>query len=247
MPKIKLSSARDVQRDLRRFTNPARAKVMLGFFKTGKGEYGEGDVFIGASVPQTRSVVKRYRTLSLNETVRLLKSKVHEDRLAAVLLLDWAFAHTTERGRKKVYEVYLANTRYINSWDIIDSSAPYIVGPYLLDKPRAILRKLAHSSLIWDRRISILSTAAFIKAGEYHDTLEIARILLSDQHDLIQKAVGWMLREVGKRDQTAEEAFLRKYAHKMPRTMLRYAIEKFPTTKRQWYLAQKAATQKSAR
>lgn len=214
---------------------------MPHFFKTGKGEYGEGDIFIGVAVPNTRHVVRQFRHIPLTETIKLLKSKVHEDRLAAVLLLNELYKRGDQSQRTKVYRAYLANTRSINNWDIIDSSAPYIVGEHLRTNPsvsRAVLDRMARSKLLWDRRIAILATQAFIKKDEFKDTLRIAQILLKDQHDLIQKAVGWMLREVGNRDQKAEEAFLRKYAARMPRTMLRYAIEKFPKAKRARYLLQ---------
>ncbi|MFO0705023.1 MAG: DNA alkylation repair protein [Candidatus Andersenbacteria bacterium] len=236
--------ATEVQRSLRRFRNSKRAHVMAGFFKTGTGEYGEGDVFIGAAVPHIRAVVKRFRELPLVQTRTLLRSRVHEDRLAAVLILNELYKRGTAGQRQKIYETYLANTRCINSWDIIDSSAPHIVGRHLLatashSQRLAVLRRLARSRVLWDRRISILATQAFIRAGEFADTLSIATVLLTDRHDLIHKAVGWMLREVGERERAIEERFLRAHAAHMPRTMLRYAIEKFPAATRKRYLTQK--------
>jgi len=237
----KTSTARDVQRNLRAFSDPKRAQVMLRFFKTGPGQYGEGDVFIGSSVPQLRTVVRQYRDLPLGEATTLLKSKVHEDRLAAVLILNELYKRGDQAQRQKVYAAYLANTRYINNWDIIDTSAPHIVGRHLLEtstpaKRLAILKKMARSKLLWDRRISIMATQAFIRAGEFVHTFAIGQALLGDKHDLIHKAVGWMLREVGERDRAAEVAFLNKFAPRMPRTMLRYAIEKFPQPTRKKFL-----------
>lgn len=219
--------------------NPVRAKFVAGYFKTGPGEYGEGDVFWGMSVPQVRDVAKKFwRDVAFSDIKKLLKSPVHEQRQVALFMAALQFARADTKQQATYFNFYLANTRYINNWDLIDLSAPTIVGGYLLDKAgrRTVLRKLARSKSIWERRIAIITTAAFIRAGEFDDTLAIAEILLADSHDLIHKAVGWMLREVGKKDQEAEERFLRKHYRRMPRTMLRYAIEKFPEAKRGAYL-----------
>ena len=225
-----------IEDELKELENPRKAKVLSRFFKTGKGEYGEGDVFLGVMVPETRRVAKRHRDLSLIEIQKLLNSKIHEHRLAALLILVEKFSKGDERERKRIYEFYLQNARKVNNWDLVDLSAPKIVGRHLLDGKRTVLRKLAKSRNLWERRIAIVSTYAFIKEGQYEDTLKISEMLLEDEHDLIHKAVGWMLREVGKKDQEEEEKFLGKYHRKMPRTMLRYAIEKFDKKRREFYM-----------
>lgn len=208
-----------------------------GFFKTGEGEYGYGDVFVGLTVPQSRQLAKKYQELPLPDIETLLTSTIHEERLIALFLLIKKFQAGDEGVRKQIYDVYLSHTKYINNWDLVDSSAAYIVGEYLMDKPKEVLYQLAQSESIWERRIAILATFAFIKNGRYEETLTIAEILLHDEHDLIHKAVGWMLREVGKRcSEAAEEEFVRKHCQTMPRTMLRYAIERFPKAKREVYL-----------
>lgn len=222
-----------VQSDLKSFATPARAKSSAWFFKTGKGQYGEGDKFIGVTVPDQRIVAKKYIDLPFKEIEKLLISPIHEHRLTALFILVGAY----KKAKKEVYDFYLKHTKYINNWDLVDSSASLIVGEWLLNKERSVLYTLAKSKNIWDRRIAIIATGAFIKNGEFADTLKIAQILLKDSHDLIHKAVGWMLREVGKRDEKAEEAFLKKHYKCMPRTMLRYAIERFPESKRHEYLA----------
>jgi len=227
--------------DLRKFTSPQKAKILSRFFKTGPGQYGEGDRFIGVTVPQSRAVAKKYKDLSFEELTTLLHSPVHEERLVALLILIEQFKsagrRSDEKTREKIYRFYLANTKYINNWDLVDLSAEKIIGPYLEDKSKEVLKKLAKSKSIWERRIAILSTFHYIKHGDYKWTLEIAEMLLKDDHDLIHKAVGWMLREVGK---TCGEKiltnFLDKHAATMSRTMLRYSIEKFPEGKRQKYL-----------
>ena len=209
-----------------------RAETNSRFFKTGKGEYGEGDIFWGITVPQIRQVAKQYCDLPLSEIISLLQHKVHEVRLCAIYLLVMNFP----KDPKRVYDAYLANTNYINNWDLVDSSAAYIVGPYLENKSKGVLTKLAQSKSVWERRISILSTFYYIKQGEPQETLRIAEILTKDHHDLIQKAVGWMLREVGKRcSLEIEEKFLDIHAAHMPRTALTYAIEKFPANKKAYY------------
>jgi len=224
----------DFKKELKNKANPKRAKITQRFFKTGPGEYGEGDVFLGIVAPEIRKLVKKYSDLKIKEIIRLLHSKIHEERLTALLIMVKKFQ--IEKNKEKIYNLYLKNTKYINNWDLVDLSANKIVGDYLLDKPKSILYKLAKSKSIWERRISIIATFNFIKNNEFEETLKIAKILLNDKHDLIHKAVGWMLREIGKRDLKIEEEFLKKYYPKMPRTMLRYAIEKFPEKKRKQYL-----------
>ena len=229
-------SLRELQKELRKYSNKENAKILQRFFKTGPGEYGEGDIFIGVKVPQIRTVVKKYSGLSSKETTKLLKSRFHEERLTALLILVSKFAKGDEVEKERVFKLYLRKTKYINNWDLVDLTAHHIVGGFLIDKDRGILHALAQSNNLWKRRIAVLSTFHFIRYDQFSDFLKIARILLSDKEDLIHKAVGWMLREVGKRDLKAEEKFLRKYYKKMPRTMLRYAIERFPEPKRQKYL-----------
>ena len=226
-----------IKTDLLQLSNPEKAKVLSRFFKTGKGQYGEGDMFLGISVPQQRKVGKKYLNLSLVNLQELLNSKIHEYRLTALLILVAKYKKTDFSGKEEIFDFYLNNTKNINNWDLVDLSAPKIVGGYLLDKKRSLLLELAKSNYLWERRIAILSTFEFIKHNDFEDTLSISKILLHDEHDLIHKAVGWMLREIGKRDQEAEERFLKKYFKEMPRTMLRYAIEKFTENKRQFYLA----------
>lgn len=217
--------------------SPERAKTSAYLFKTGKGQYGYGDVFYGVSVPQQRKIAKQFRDLPLKEVERLLQSKVHEERLTASIILVDQYKKADEKIKTEIYNFYLANTKYINNWDIIDGSAEFIVGDYLQDKDKAVLVKLAKSKSLWERRIAILSTFAYIKQGESAETLKIAGILLHDPEDLIQKAVGWMLREAGKRcSREEEESFLQAHYKTMPRTMLRYAIEHFDEPRRQAYL-----------
>lgn len=227
-----------LKNELQRYTNTTKAKFLQGYFKTGKGEYGEGDEFIGLTVPLQRNIAKNYARLSIKEVEELLHSKIHEYRQIALMILGFKFKTATKKEQKGIYIFYLKNTRSINNWDLIDGSAPVIVGGYLSDKPRErkILYKLAVAKNLWERRIAILATYTFIKQKNFQYTFDIARILLYDAHDLIHKAVGWMLREIGKLDQVKEEQFLGKYYKKMPRTMLRYAIEKFPENKRKAYL-----------
>lgn len=218
--------------------NPQKAKQLARFFKTGKGEYGESDVFLGLTVPQQRKIVRQYQRLEMADITKLLHSKIHEYRLIALLILVEQFNRADLTKQKQIFTFYLKNTRYINNWDLVDLTAPKIVGQYLLEHPeqKPMLIKLAKSWLLWERRIGIMATFAFIKNKQLRWTLKLSKILLCDQHDLIHKAVGWMLREVGKIDQKVEETFLDQYAKTMPRTMLRYAIEKFPEKKRRFYL-----------
>jgi 3-methyladenine DNA glycosylase AlkD len=222
--------------ELRKLGNPQKAKDSAWFFKTGKGQYGEGDVFLGIKVPEQRKIAKKYQALPLPHIQTLLSSKFHEYRLTALFILVLQYKKADAKGKKQIVDLYLKNTKQVNNWDLVDSSAHYILGHYLLDKDRKILYRLAKSKNLWEKRISIISTAAFINNNEFADTLKIAELLLNDDHDLIHKAVGWMLREVGNRNKAVEEKFLKKYYQKMPRTMLRYAIEKFPEAKRQSYL-----------
>jgi len=222
--------------ELKKYSNKEKAKILQRFFKTGRGEYGEGDIFLGVVVPDIRKVAKQYRSLNREETISLLKSPFHEERMLALLILVQQYTQGAAAAKKEVYESYLNHTRYINNWDMVDLTAGRIVGAYLMDKNKKILYTLAKSNMLWERRIAIISTSHFIANHSFDDTLKIAKILLSDKEDLIHKAAGWMLREVGKRDLKAEEEFLKKHYPRMPRTMLRYAIEKFPERKRQRYL-----------
>lgn len=231
-----MKNLRAIYLELKHAANPSKVKILQRFFKTGKGQYGAGDVFLGIMVPIQREIAKKYTDLSLNDIQKLLKSKIHEHRLTALIILVTKYKKSNEAEKKIIYEFYLRNARTINNWDLVDTSAPYIVGQYLLDKNKAVLYKLAKSNNLWEKRIAILSTQAFIRAGKFDDTLKIAKILLKDKHDLIHKAVGWMLREVGNRSMIAEEKFLQKHYKAMPRTALRYAIEKFPKQKQEFYL-----------
>ena len=228
--------AKEVKKELARFKNPAKALVYQRFFKTGPGEYGEGDVFWGLTTPQKNLAIKGFEGLPLGEIQKLLNDKVHEVRMAGTSLMVKKFQKAGEKEREKVAKFYLKNACRFNNWDLVDVSASKILGNYLLDKDRAVLYRLVRSENLWERRISIISTGAFIWENQFADTLRIAEILLADRHDLIHKAAGWMLREVGKRDQATLEKFLQKHLVKMPRTMLRYAIEKFEERKRQKYL-----------
>ncbi len=231
-----MTTVRKIRQKLRKLADKEKAKILRGFFKTGPGQYGEGDVFLGITAPVLRKLTKECRGTPVADALRLLRSSIHEERLLALFLLVRAFGEGDDGARKKIYNLYLKNTRYVNNWDLVDLSAPNIVGAYLRDKSRAPLYPLAKSSDLWKRRIAILATFAFIKQGDYADTLKVSELHLSDEHDLIHKAAGWMLREVGKRDLAAEETFLKQHYRKMPRTMLRYAIERFPETKRKKYL-----------
>ena len=214
-----------------------RARHSQRFFKTGKGEYGEGDKFLGLTNPQIRTLAKKYRDLDLADLEKLLGSKIHEHRLISLFILVDQFHRANEQARRQIYDFYLKNATRVNNWDLVDSSAHKIVGWYLEDKDRAILYKLAKSKNLWEKRISIIATFWFIKNGELNDSLKIAEILLKDEHDLIHKAVGWMLRETGKKDVAILRQFLDKHVLDMPRTMLRYAIEKLPKKERKNYLS----------
>ncbi|MCX5699108.1 MAG: DNA alkylation repair protein [Candidatus Omnitrophica bacterium] len=229
-------SLKKLKFDLLKYSDKKKAKILLRFFKTGPGEYAQGDIFLGITVPMLRILSKRYQSLTFNETLQLLKSRIHEERLLSLLILILKYHKVGLSEKRKIYKAYLNYSKYVNNWDLVDVSAKHIIGGYLKDKDRAPLYKLARSDSLWKRRIAILSTFHFIENNDFEDTLKIAEILISDPHDLIHKAVGWMLREVGKRDRDSEERFLKKYYTAMPRTMLRYAVERFPESKRQAYL-----------
>jgi 3-methyladenine DNA glycosylase AlkD len=216
--------------------DPQIAAHSQRFFKTGPGEYGEGDRFIGIRVPLLRAETKRQRGLSLTETMKLLHSPYHEARLLALLMLVDRYKRGDAAAKERIYHKYLAHTRYINNWDLVDSSAPQIVGAYLYPREKSTLYLLAASDSLWERRISVMATFHFIRKQSYDDTIALCETLITDQEDLIHKATGWMLREIGKRDGGKARKFLRRHYRKMPRTMLRYAIEKFPQEERQRYL-----------
>lgn len=231
----------NLREELRKLANPSKAKVLQRFFKTGKGEYGEGDRFLGITVPQIRTLVKKYHELGFSEIDKLLHAKFHEERLLALLILVEQFEKGGQGTKKKIFEYYLKNSKYVNNWDLVDLTAPKIVGQYVLlyydnSTKMTLLDKLAKSDSLWEKRIAVLATFVFIRNNKFEEVLKIAEILFHDQHNLIQKAVGWMLREIGKRNLAVEEEFLKKYAKILPRTMLRYAIEKFPEEKRKFFL-----------
>jgi 3-methyladenine DNA glycosylase AlkD len=232
------ASAALVRRALRQFASPTRAAGAARFFKTGKGEYGEGDRFIGVSVGDQRLVARQFKNLALNEADKLLRSKIHEERLTALIILVHQFDNATDNAvRAKIFRLYLKRLPHVNNWDLVDSSADPIVGGWLMDRDRALLDRFAVSKHLWTRRVAIIATFYFIKRGSAQPTLRIAEALLGDRHDLIHKAVGWMLREVGKRVSAASlRAFLKRHAATMPRTMLRYAIERFPAVERREWL-----------
>jgi 3-methyladenine DNA glycosylase AlkD len=229
-------TAKEISKRLKKLENKQQAAISRKFFKTGPGEYGEGDIFIGIRVPVLRKLVKDYFELPIKEIQSLLKSPVHEERLLALLLMVRKASGRSDDIKKSIYELYLKNTRFVNNWDLVDASAEHVVGAYLRDKNKSVLYRLAESEDLWERRIAIMSTFHYVKHHDFLETLRISKILLFDRHDLIHKATGWMLREIGKRDLQTEENFLKTHYKKMPRTMLRYAIEKFPESKRQRYL-----------
>lgn len=218
--------------------NPDKAKFLAGFFKTGKGQYAEGDRFLGVVVPEIRKLARHFRDLPLPEVERLLESHHNEERLLALLILGDQYAKGDASQRDLLHEFYLKRRGRVNNWNLVDSSAPYILGAHLVERERerATLYELMKSGSLWDRRIAVVATLALIRANQFKDTLELTKGLLTDPEDLMHKACGWMLREVGKRDEAVLEAFLEKHCTKMPRTMLRYAIEKFPEAKRIGYL-----------
>lgn len=229
-------TANEISNRLQKMGDKDDARFLQGFFKTGPGQYGEGDIFLGIRVPAVRKLAKEYKNLPHEEIPSLLQSPYHEVRLFALISLVNDFAKGYEPKQKKIYDLYLANTRYINNWDLVDISAPNIVGAYLFTGNRKRLYQLAKSKSLWERRIAVLATFYFIKNNQFENSIKIAEFLLQDKEDLIHKAVGWMLREIGKRDTEILEAFLRKHCRTMPRTMLRYAIERFTPAKRVKYL-----------
>jgi 3-methyladenine DNA glycosylase AlkD len=231
-----LKIVREIRARIRKLGTKERAKVSRSFFKTGPGEYGAGDIFLGVTVPGLRQLATAYQAITLREVTQLLRSTIHEERLLALLILVRAYANGDEHTKKRIYELYLANTRYVNNWDLVDASAEHIVGAFLMERSKKPLYDLATSKDLWERRIAVMATFHFIKHDTFVESLAIARKLLTDEEDLIHKAVGWMLREIGRRQLQIEERFLKEHYKKMPRTMLRYAIERFPESKRQRYL-----------
>jgi 3-methyladenine DNA glycosylase AlkD len=231
--------AADVRKELKSMADPEKAAIMQRFFKTGPSQYGEGDIFIGVMVPQSRLVAKKFNQLPVGEVRTLLYSRVHEERLVALLILARRYSSaSSSREKEQIVKFYLEHIKQVNNWDLVDLSAPSILGAHLVDRDdrRRLLYRLAGSENVWERRIAIVATHHFIRNGDFSDTLKIAEMLLQDRHDLIHKAVGWMLREVGKRDAAAEEEFLEKHCSVMPRTMLRYAIERLSERKRRRYM-----------
>ncbi|MBK5721192.1 DNA alkylation repair protein [Dysgonomonas sp. Marseille-P4677] len=229
-------TAADIYKELETYSTPEKKEFLPYFFKTGKGQYGEGDKFIGVIVPDTRKVARKYKDISYNEITKLLDNEYHECRLCALLMLVERFKKTKGDARKEIFDFYLSKTTRINNWDLVDLSAKDIVGEYLIDKDRSILYRLAESTLLWDQRIAILSTFAFIKKGDLDDIFALSQKLLDHKHDLMHKAIGWMLREAGKKDKDRLCRFLDIYNKKMPRTMLRYSIEKFTPEERAHYM-----------
>jgi len=225
-----------IKTELMQLSDPSHAKKLQGFFKTGKGEYGEGDIFIGVRVPDQRRTAKKYWNIPLSDVLVLLHSGIHEHRLTALFILTQQFNKGDEDLRKQIVDIYLSNTAYVNNWDLVDSSAHKILGAWLVDKDRDVLYRLAKSESLWDRRISIISTFAFINYGDMVDAVALARLLVNDGHDLIHKASGWVLREVGKKDQPLLEEFLLENYKTMPRTMLRYSIERLPDKRKKFYM-----------
>jgi 3-methyladenine DNA glycosylase AlkD len=226
-------------KQLRAAATPDKATVLARFFKTGPGQYGDGDRFLGVTVPEQRGIAKQARDLPFTEVEKLVGSPYHEARLTGFLVLTYAFERADEAGRREIHVFTLAQRAAMNNWDLVDVIAPVIIGGWLLERPadRKLLRKYAKSPDLWERRIAIVSTLAFIRAGDFADTLAISETLLGDRHDLIHKATGWMLREVGKRDVTVLRGFLEEHAARMPRTALRYAIERLPEAERRAWLA----------
>ena len=222
--------------EIRELASKKIAKHSLRFFKTGKGEYGYGDIFLGVRAPEIRSIAKKHIDISIADMKNLIKSKYHEERFLGLIILVNKYSKSNNEIRNQLYKIYVSSFKYINSWDLVDVTCSHVIGKHLMDKDRSILYTWAKSEDLWTKRIAIVSTHFFIRKNDLQDTFKIADILLNDNHDLIHKAVGWMLREAGKRDIKKEEGFLKKHYKTMPRTMLRYSIEKFPEDKRQKYL-----------
>ncbi|MFA7314424.1 MAG: DNA alkylation repair protein [Candidatus Magasanikbacteria bacterium] len=229
--------------ELKNLANPTKAKLLSGFFKTGKNQYGEGDKFIGITVPEQRKIAKKYyEKISFGDLQKILENKIHEYRLTALIILCYKYEKTKDENLKKeIYNFYIKNLQFVNNWDLVDVTTPNIVGNYLFynQNKKNIIYKLVKSKNLWERRVAILATFKFIREKQFEDSLKISEILLFDNHDLIHKAVGWMLREIGKRDTKVLIKFLNQHTTKMPRTMLRYAIEKFPEEIRKNYLNKK--------
>ncbi|OIO39934.1 DNA alkylation repair protein [Candidatus Pacearchaeota archaeon CG_4_9_14_3_um_filter_31_7] len=225
-----------LKKELESLADSEKAKVYQRFFKTAKGEYGEGDVFLGLKVPKLREIAKKYYCLDLRQLKELMDSSIHEHRMIALFILIKKYNKSNETNKRKIFKLYIKNIKNINNWDLVDLNAPNIVGTHLINKDRKILYDFAKSDNLWKKRISVLACFAFIKNKDFKDTLKISEILLKDKHDLIHKAVGWMLREIGKRDLTTLETFLKKHYKSMPRTMLRYSLEKLPEEKRNFYM-----------
>ena len=227
----------EASEEIRELANEEIAKHSLRFFKTGKGEYGYGDIFLGVRAPEIRLIAKKHIDISIVDMKTLIKSKYHEERFLGLIILVNKYSKTRDNEiRNQLYKIYVSSFKYINSWDLVDVTCSHVIGKHLIDKDRSILYTWAKSEDLWTKRIAIVSTHCFIRKNDLQDTFKIADILLNDNHDLIHKAVGWMLREAGKRDLEKEEIFLKKHYNTMPRTMLRYAIERFPEAKRQGYL-----------
>lgn len=233
-------TAKKIHSLLEQLGNQSIAAHSQSFFKTGKGEYAEGDKFLGIRVPVLRKQAQTHKDLSIKETLLLLKSRFHEARLLALFMFVKKFTEGTEEQKTEIYNLYLQNMQYINNWDLVDSSAPYILGAYLEKRDKGVLYKLAVSEHLWERRIAIVATFHLIRRNDFSDVLAISEILLGDKEDLIHKAVGWMLREIGKRDLEILKSFLKKHYAEMPRTMLRYSIERFPEKERKAYLRRTA-------
>ena len=234
------NAARALCAELDGAADPERARHLQRFFRTGPGEYGEGDRFLGLRVPQVRAIVRRHRELPLPDVADVLASRYHEHRQAALFVLTDRYRRAAPADRETIAAFYLQHLDAVNSWDLVDGSAPHILGAHLLSRDRAVLYQLARSGHLWRQRVAVLATFRFIQAGQFDDTLRLAELLRDHPHDLIHKAVGWMLREIGKRDQAVEERFLDRHAARMPRTMLRYAIEKFDPERRRSYLQRRS-------
>ncbi|MDP2736546.1 MAG: DNA alkylation repair protein [bacterium] len=233
-----MPNSKQLKSELGKLANKKQAVILAGFFKTGPGQYGEGDIFLGLKSAQIKQIGQKFFNINFADVQKLLNSKIHEERMAALRILVLKYNKAKDdKIKKQIINFYLRNTKNVNNWDLVDMSCQNILGNYLLDKSRYVLYKLAKSKNLWEKRISIISTLAFIREKQFSDTLKIAEILLNDKHDLIHKAVGWMLREAGKRDQSVLRRFLDKHYKIMPRTMLRYAIEKLDEKKRMFYLS----------
>ena len=231
-----MQEAASLEKDLKKCANPAKAEILQRFFKTKKGEYGFGDVFLGISVPKQRQIAKEYMDMPLAEASKLLRGKVHEYRLSALILLVEKYKKGDEKLKKQIVKTYFDNLKHINNWDLVDLSAPYILGDFFLREDKSRLKKMAKSPNLWEKRMAIISTFAFIRKNDFELTLQLAKVFLKDEHPLMHKATGWMLREVGKRDKKALCDFLDLNANQMPRIMLSYAIEKFDEKERKKFL-----------